>query len=235
MSGNGFSLSEDQTSFFRQNGYLVIDGLFSPWECDAMLRIFEQHADENYSAILNLDRSVPEIRAVMKDPRIVAILEKLQNAEVVGLMSQVLFKKAGSPYAAQAWNPHQDNAYPQARPGAYITVNIFLADSDIENGAMYIFPGTHREPLLPFEATKSYREDPGTNPGHNVAVPEKYKKVELIVRKGAMLIMHGHVIHGSYPNRSLNRSRTLFSISYITRGESFIPGKNANRMEIPLR
>lgn len=235
MKERASSLSEDQVSFFNENGYLVVDGLFSSQECDAMLKIFEQHADENYSAILNLDRLVPEIRAVMKDSRIVAILETLQNAEVVGLMSQILFKKAGSTYAAQAWNPHQDNAYPQARPGAYITINIFLADSDPENGGMYIYPGSHRESLLPFEPIKSYREDPGTNPGNSVAVPKKYSKVDLRIQKGGMLIMHSHVIHGSYPNRSLLRSRTLFSISYITKGEHFIPGKSANRMTIPLR
>ena len=43
----------------------------------------------------------------------VHILETLTNAKVVGLMSQILFKEAGSPYASQAWNPHQDNSYPQ--------------------------------------------------------------------------------------------------------------------------
>ena len=212
-----------------------MDGVFSSAECGKLLETFEKHANRDYAAILNLDREIPEARAVMKDPKIVSILETLQGENVVGLMSQVLFKKAGSPYASQAWNPHQDNAYPQGKPGAYITINLFLADADPENGGMYIYPGSHREPLLPFEPVKSYREDLGANPGNIVKVPEKYKKADLIVKKGGMLVLNGQVIHGSYPNRSKTRSRPLFSISYITEGSEFIPGKNANRMVIPLR
>ena len=212
-----------------------MEGVFSSSECDKLLETFERHANKDFAAILNLDREIPEARAVMKNPKIVSILETLQGENVVGLMSQVLFKKAGSPYASQAWNPHQDNAYPQGRPGAYITINLFLADADPENGGMYIYPGSHREPLLPFEPVKSYREDLGANPGNIVKVPEKYKRADVIVKKGGMLVLNGQVIHGSYPNRSKTRSRPLFSISYITEGEDFIPGKNANRMVIPLR
>ena len=232
---NENALSEEQVRFYNDNGYLVVDNILSSEECDFLLAIFEEHADQSYSAILNLDRSVPKIREAMKNKRIVAVIEKLQNAEVVGLMSQVLFKKVGSPYASQAWNPHQDNAYPRAAQGAYITVNVFLEDSDLENGTLYIYPGSHREPLLPFEPVKSYREDHASNPGNLVVVPEKYRKVDLRIRKGGMLIMHGHVIHGSYPNRSSYNSRPLFSISYIPKGFKFLRGKNANRMTISLR
>jgi ectoine hydroxylase-related dioxygenase (phytanoyl-CoA dioxygenase family) len=228
-------LTEEQVGFYSENGYLVVDAVLAPDGSDRLLSTFEKYADKDYSAILNLDRKVPEVRDMMKNLRIVGIMETLQNAEVVGLMSQVLFKKAGSLYASQAWNPHQDNAYPQAKCGAYITVNIFLMDADPGNGGMYIFPGSHKEPLLPFEATKSYREKPGTNPGNTCAVPDKYNKVDLRIKKGGMLVLHGNVIHGSYPNKSVDRSRPLYSISYITKGEDFISGKNANRMVIDLK
>lgn len=231
----GFVLDQEQVNFYNQNGYLVVEGVFSKEECAAMLREFEQHADADFSAILNLDRRVPAIRNIMRKGRIVEILEQLQKREVVGLMSQVLFKKAASKYAPQAWNPHQDNAYPQAAAGAYITINIFLEDADRENGFMYIYPGSHKEGLLRFKPTVSYREAQGTNPGNTVEVPECYTKQDLVVKKGDMLVLHGDVIHGSYPNLSPTRSRPLFSISYISKGELFIPGRNANRMEIPLR
>jgi phytanoyl-CoA hydroxylase len=229
------SPTPEKISFYKETGYLVVDSLLTPAESDFYLDLFEKYADEKFSAILNLDRQVPEARQLMKDPRNVKILDALQGAEVVGLMSQVLFKKAGSPYASQAWRPHQDNAYPRSEWGAYITVNIFLRDSDPENGGMYIYPGSHREELLPSEPTVSYRESPGTNPGNAVNVPEKYKKVDLEIKKGGMLVLHGNVIHGSHPNISPTRSRPLYSISYITKGKAFIPGNNAHRMEIPLR
>lgn len=228
-------LTQEEIRSYKDNGYLVVHGLFSPEECDRILALCKSYADEKFSAILNLDRAVPAVRDIMKDPKIVQILETLQGAEVVGLMSQVLFKEAGSPYASQAWNPHQDNAYPQAPDGAYITINLFLRDADPENGGMYIYPGSHREGTLPFEPTISYREKAGTNPGNSCKVSPKYKKVDLVVPKGGMLIMNSNVIHGSHPNRSATRSRPLFSISYLTKGQPFIPGNTAKREEIPLR
>jgi len=235
MEGNEFALTREQKVFYRRNGYLVVDGILPPAECDAALKIFEQHADKDYLGIMNLDRKVEAIRNIMKDPKIVKILETLQDAEVVGLQTMFLFKKLGSPYAKQAWNPHQDNAYPLARWGAYVTANIPFEDQDQENGCIVIYPGSHVDDVLPNEQVKSFQEAPGSRPGHCVQVPPEYKKVDLILKKGSVLILHGNVIHESYPNTSKDRSRPMLLIPYITKGESFIPGKTAQRMEIPLR
>ena len=62
-----------------------------------------KEADESFSAILNPDRQFKKYD-VMRSPRIVSILSTLANAEIVGLMSQMLLKEARSPYASQAWN-----------------------------------------------------------------------------------------------------------------------------------
>lgn len=237
-------LPQEEINFYRRNGYLIVEGVLSEGECDHLYTVLKKYADENFSAILNLDRGLlgqtrvdpadaALVRGVMAHPRAVAILDTLQGAEVVALMSQVLFKEAASGYAEQAWNPHQDNSYPRARHGAYITTNFFLADADPENGSLYIFPGSHQEGLLACVPTISYHEIPGTNPGNTVQVPEKYPKVDLYFKKGSMLVLHGDVVHGSYPNRSA-RSRPLLSVSYITRGEDFIPGASANRMAIEV-
>lgn len=230
-----FALSGEQVKFYQENGYLIVEGILSSEECGAALKIFERHADKDYSAIMNLDREVLEIRNIMKNPKLVKSLETLQQAEVVGLQTMLLFKQVGSPYAEQAWNPHQDNAYAQARWGAYITANIPFEDQDLENGCMSIYPGSHVEEILPNETVKSFREEAGTRPGHCVEVPAKYKKVDLFLKKGSVLILHGNVIHESYPNRSKKRSRPMLLIPYIIKGEKFIPGKTAQRMEITLR
>lgn len=232
----GYKLSAEQLKFFRENGYIVVENLFTEKECDEMQKIARKHADQKFSAIMNLDRTEPAFRDIMKDKNIVSILEQMQGHEVVGLMSQMLFKEANSPYASQAWNPHQDNAYPQNPNGQYITINIAFETQDKENGCLYMFPGSHKEGLYPCEQTPSYRETPGTNPGNTVAssVLSRFKCVDLPIKKGGVLFMHGDVVHGSYPNNS-NRNRPLFSISYITKGQPFIPGKNANRTEISLR
>ena len=74
----------------------------------------------------------------------------------------------------------------------------------------------------------------GSDESSIVQMPEGYEKVDVNFRKGDLLVLHGNCIHGSYANVSKKRSRPLFSCSYITKGEEFIPGRTARRKVIPL-
>ncbi len=259
-----YQLSKEQKDSYYKNGYLVVQAVFSGEESDTILDRLYRHGNKDFVAILNPDRpeyliaqiaqdfpvnyslgervnSIEEavetakiMRGVMKDSNIVSILETLQGKEVVGLQSQILFKQAGSPYASQAWEPHQDNSYIKSK-GHYITTNLFLQDADKENGTLYFYPGSHKEGLFPAEERKSYREPAGTNPGNITQMQlDKYEKVDENFKKGDLLVLHGDCVHGSYPNVSKTRSRPLFSCSYITKGEEFVPGATARRKVIPL-
>jgi len=236
-----FLLTREQILSYRTNGFLVVEDVLTGRQCDEMNKIFEQRARDNdnkeFKGIMNLDREDRRIRDLMCYYKIVLVLDALQDAEVVGLQSMFLFKKSHSP---QAWNPHQDNAYPRAPYGMYLTGNIPFADQDVENGCMYIYPGSHNEGLLEAEFFKSFHEQAGKNPGHDVSrsLPSKYEKWDLPLKKGSLLILHGNVVHGSYSNNS-DRDRPMILIPYGTKGISqqpnFIAGKTGDRKEIPLR
>lgn len=245
---NSFLLTRDQILFYRRNGYLVIPDILTSNECDIVNDIFEKRAlainpetnmpyDPSYKGIMNLDRDDYRIKHVLCYYKIVLALDALQDAEVVGLQSMFLFKKAGS---TQAWNPHQDNAYPRAPHGMYITGNIPCADQDKDNGCMFIYPGSHHENLLPAEFFKSFHEEKGKNPGHDLSksLPSNYKPVNVPMEKGSLLILHGNVAHGSYPNNS-KRNRPMLLIPYGTKGitqhPNFIPGRTGRREEFSLR
>ena len=237
-------LTREQILFYRRNGYLVVPDVLTDEQCDRMNQIFEQYAkdhdDKEFKGIMNLDREDHRIRDLMRYYKIVLILDALQDGEVVGLQSMFLFKKGGTDYAPQAWNPHQDNAYPRAPHGMYLTGNIPFADQDKENGCMYIYPGSHMENLLPADFFRSFHEEPGKNPGHDVSrsLPTDYQRVDLPMKKGSMLVLHGNVVHGSYPNRS-KRDRPMLLIPFGTKGitqqPNFIPGKTGKREELSLR
>ena len=230
-----YDLSKEEYNFFHENGYIVIKNLFSEIECDRIYELFCEHAEEDFPAIINLDREVPELHNVMKMPKVVSIIEGLVDSEAYGLMTQMLFKEENSAYADQAWKVHQDNAYHQNQNGATLTINIACKDSYVENGTLYVFPGTHKEGILPFKPRKSFREDKGSQPGNELSLPKKYmdKKTDLIMKKGDMLILHGNCAHGSYGNLT-EFSRPLYSITYIKKGEYFLVGRNANRKEFSL-
>lgn len=254
-------LSDDQKKIYRENGFLVVENILSQELCEQIVGVYERYAEDDYRGIMNLERGYIEYKDVLlgrevethievddkdakfiwniiKFPSVVRCLEELQEAEVMYLQSMFLFKKVQTRYANQAWNPHQDNAYPMARYGWYITGNFILEDQDPDNGGMNIYPGSHVEPILPNIKVKSFHEQEGGNPGHMVKVPKKYKKIDLLMKKRSILFLHGNNIHGSYANQSKTRSRPMFSIPYGTKGitldPNFLVGGTGKRKEKSL-
>jgi ectoine hydroxylase-related dioxygenase (phytanoyl-CoA dioxygenase family) len=258
-------LSKLQLDFYYQNGYIIVNDILSEKECNLYYNTIKTIADKDFSAIMNPDRieflisqcykqfeecetlydktlffnHLSDIsnmmRNVMKNKKAVKVLEQIQQSEVSGLMSQMLFKESNSTYSSQAWQPHQDNAYPKNKNGAYLTTNFFFKNANKENGSLFIYRGSHLNGLINCTEKPSYREPAGSNPGNNIPekLLKKFEKIDVSFNKGDMLVLHGNCVHGSYPNLSKN-SRPLLSCSYITKGESFIPGKNAQRKEINL-
>jgi len=86
------SLTQEEIRLYKENGYLVVNDLFSSEECDQILATCKARTDEKFSAILNLDRQVPAVREVMKSPKIVHIIETLQaeRAQTVHLLDQLV-------------------------------------------------------------------------------------------------------------------------------------------------
>ena len=226
-----------QINFYLNNGYLLVP-VFSKEECEEIQNIYEFHADKEYSTLMRLHETVPEIIKFMAHKKVVEVLDLLQSAvaghrvKVDAIASCMFFKKPGTIFANQAWNPHQDSSYHQTKDGICLTTNIFLEDTDQENGCMYIYPGSQRESLINFEEVVSYKQGSDKTPGNKVIIPDKYTKVDLPASQGIMLVLNNNTIHGSYSNASKDRSRPMFSVTYCNQGESFAVGQNAQRKRV---
>ncbi len=248
----------DEKEFFDRSGYLVLKKCYSPDECDEMLSLLERHANSDYAPLMNphsfaylrafdprpnnvrinsqIEETSSYLQDLMRDPRSITVLASLYGKSFDGLMSQMLFKEAGSAYAPQAWNPHQDNDYVKSPNALYVTTNLFLDDALFENGTMYIYPGSHKMGLFPSKKVVSFREVKGSNPGNITEIPGEFKDKEELINfdKGDLLVLHGNVLHGSYANISKVLSRPLYMNTYIPPEEDFNPGKIARRTRINL-
>ncbi len=266
-------ISNEKIEFYKENGYVIFNNVLDNDTCNKYLAQIKKHANKDFGAIMNPDRfdflvaqsfehvsndlslsdrvdHIEECRQtskmtydIMADKNAVNILETLQQTEVVGLMSQMLFKEAETRYAKQSWHPHQDNIYPRNNTilkngftTQYLTTNFFLEDSNLENGTLYIYAGSHKHGLFDAESNISYREKGDQNPGNKISdeILAKFSKNDCEFKKGDLLVLNGNCIHGSYPNNS-KKSRPLLSVSYISKGEKFISGNNAKRMVINLK
>lgn len=256
------TLTTDQIRFYDDNGYLIVGNALNQSECEKAIEVLEFHAQKSgnvsYAGVMNLDRPeewVPVYgkgghwihcyvrQMLVKHPTLVTALETAQRVEpgqLVIMQSMYLYKKAHTKYGKeQAWNPHQDGCYHGATYGTTLTGNIALTDQDKENGCMFIYPGSHKiGRFLPAEMKKSFHEGPGQRPGHDVSntIPEEFrgKEVNLHLKMGSILILHGGVIHGSYPNES-DRDRPMFLAPYKIAGASFSIGETGKRKEIAIR
>ena len=250
-------MTDNLKNFYDENGYVIIEKVFSDDEADFFNRCVRRHANQSFAALINPDRydslldqderpksdiTLSEIketsslaRSIMKDKRMVDLLDKFHNSKTIGLSSKFIFKEAYSDYSSQAWKPHQDNFYPKNKNAAYITLNWFLKDADKENGTIFCYPGSHKLGLLPAENNISFREKVGDNPGSECKIPDNLadKKTDIIIPGNSIVILNGNCIHGSYPNNS-NRSRPWFSSCYISDGEEFYVGKSSKRIQINL-
>ena len=236
LNSKDYNLNAEEKSFYKENGYFIAKSLFSEQECAEMLDLVYTYAEEEYPVIMNLDRECETVFNVMKTKRIISILKAFQGNDVVGLMSQVIFKQPGSGYASQAWEPHQDNSYVRSPNGQFLNCLVALKSQNPANGSLYLYPTSHTKGVFPCEERESFREKVGTNPGNTVLshIVDNYKKLDIVMECGDAVFIHGDCIHGSYANTSKTYARPMLQFGYITKGEPFLSGKNAQRQEIPL-
>ena len=213
-------INEDQYNFYWEQGYLVIENFFSEEEADNYYQALKNVATKDFKTLLHIDREEdmisqnpdcdPEVRkstaklvrGVQCHPRMIGVLEELYKREMVALQSIILFKEKGSPFQSTSWNAHQDNSYVQNKNNLYLAVGYPLLDFYPGNGGFYIYPGTHKEGILPFTHNVASQANAGESPGNTCEAPAKYKKIDVMLKKGDTFIFHGNLVHGSYPNHS---------------------------------
>jgi ectoine hydroxylase-related dioxygenase (phytanoyl-CoA dioxygenase family) len=167
----------------------------------------------------------------MRHPALVNIINRLVDGKAVGLQTELFYCKPGT----RGFSLHQDNFFVQAPFGAFASAWVALTDTYAEKGGLIVYPGTHKEGLLPvkkLEMAKDAAQDPNAN-NEETIVPEKYQVVNASVPKGAVLFIHGHVVHGSNPNQTDEWRHVLLN-TYIREGEEFRPGNYARREAVQL-
>ena len=172
-------LTEKDKIFFKENGYLVVSNIIDDKKCDDYLKHCLEYAkkigNENLTEILQIHKHVSETFDLMKSKKVVSVIDQILDGESFGLQSVFSLKKAGTPSAKHAWNPHQDNTYIKAESNTYVSGDIVLDDHLPDSGCLYVYPGSHMEKILPFEPNLSFGNKENINPGNKVIdIPKKY-------------------------------------------------------------
>lgn len=225
------TISPAQVEAFHTQGFLVVEGLFSPEQVQTIRAFFDAIAEKGepipdrwhpkvdpahpqdmlgrYPRVMQPHRFDAMSKGMMLHPRVHAMLEALLGEEPVACQSMFYFKPPG----ARGQALHQDNFYLDVMPDTCIAAWTAIDAADADNGGLMVVPNTH---TLPIQCPSM--ADPGVSfSTHLVNAPKGFKARPVIMQPGDTLFFNGNVIHGSGPNRSKDRWRRAFICHYMKR------------------
>ncbi len=221
-------LSQATIDAYRQDGFVVIEGVLSPAETKALRDTTDRLVEgarnvASHNDLYDLEPThspaEPRVRriktphawdpvyaGVMRHPRILAILQQLVHPAIRFDTSKLNMKAAGYG-AAVEW--HQDWAFYPHTNDDLAAVGVMMDDCAIENGPLLCVPGSHRGPVYDHHADGYFcgAIDPDT-PGLALDTARP-----CIGPAGSISIHHARTTHGSAVNTS-SRMRRLLLFQY---------------------
>ncbi|MBD2868546.1 phytanoyl-CoA dioxygenase family protein [Paenibacillus arenilitoris] len=161
----------------------------------------------------------PRLRAIAHQPAVLEALRKLFGEEPEVAQDQAILK----PPAGGAEKPwHQDMAYGAlAYDKAVIGMWFALDPAELDNGCMHVIPYSHREGGSPHFAVRDWQLcDRAIQVERDIAIP---------LKPGGVLIFHGLLHHGTPPNFSAKRRRSI-QVHYAPESAQKLSPKEYKRM-----
>lgn len=216
-------LSDDEVRRYRDEGYLLVSGLFEPEELDRLEAAFDRLVARRLAAGVALDATwggarwrareqaeqtvvlhthdlqayCAEWTKALVHDRFTAAMSDLIGSPNVQLHHSKLFVKppeVGSPFPLHQDHPH----FPHERHTMMAAI-LHLTDATEEMGCLRLIPGSHRAGPLP--------------PGEHLHLdPDDYPVASALpcpARRGDVLFFSYLLVHGSGLNRSPRTRKTV--------------------------
>jgi phytanoyl-CoA hydroxylase len=235
-------LSSEQVKQFRQHGYLVLRGMVSGADCDAMLSVTRQHlrdatapieyetevgypgAPASFDApggktarrLRNAWQRDVCFRQWAREPALVAMLMQLLGEEVCLSLAHHNCVMTKHPDFGSATGWHRDIRYWSFSRPELISVWLALGPENAANGGLKFIPGSHRMPIEPEQLDQLDFLRPDFPP--NQALFEQ--GVELELQQGDVVFFHSGLFHAAGRNSS---TAIKPSVVFAYRGKSNLP------------
>lgn len=213
-------ISEEQKSFFEQEGYLVVENLISSSEVDYYSNLYNSFLDnsidssryrsdlsgseekkEKITQIMVPSKLVPELLQKSIHQKSLQIAKELMGDDIE-LDFDMLINKAPNTNTITPW--HQDAAYwidmPDKRAASCW---VAIDHAYKENGCMWYTPKSHLSPILPHSQTG--------NKGALMCDGKEENSVFIELQPGSCVFHQGGTLHYSRGNSTHNNRRALIT------------------------
>src|SRR5258708_6201902 len=153
-------------------------------------------------------------------PVIVDVLTKIIGPNVKCMQSMLFIKAAGKP--GQAW--HQDEVFIPTRDRSLTGAWIALDDATIENGCLWVIPGSHKRGILWPQMKHEDRRFDCTDETYGFPYTDQ-DAIPVEAKAGTILFFNGYLLHRSMPNYAKSGYRRVLVNHYMS-AESLLPWHN---------
>jgi phytanoyl-CoA hydroxylase len=235
------------TERFVDDGFLVVPDLVSVDERDAMIADTARFARGEYPVVnpptlpvgADDDEAThhvlavhfphwvsPVAMAMVSHPGVTEVVSQIAGAHLphwdgsIKCCQSMLFVK-GPDMPGQAW--HQDERYIPTRDRSLVGAWIALDDATVDNGCLWVIPGSHRDGyLFPTRA----HDDPDEYDVSDQAYGfDDSAAVAVEVPAGAVVFFNGYLLHRSSKNRTPGFRRAL--VNHYLNAWSLLPWTTA--------
>jgi ectoine hydroxylase-related dioxygenase (phytanoyl-CoA dioxygenase family) len=232
----------DHVAAYREQGYAIVRGVFSPAEIEAIAAAVDRihaegvahgrsfrHGNLFYNVAPDPD-GAPLVRmvqwpsyhndvldAVRLDPRYLAILQPLIGPDLKQIINQLHWKAPGS-LGDFAW--HQDSRV--RKPDAanrnlgtsYIQTGLAIDPHTRESGAMRFIPRSHGAGPLDLDTSIEVLGTEMSDEALIAAGIDPNKVIDLVLDPGDVALWNPYLVHGSGRNRATHQRR-LYINGYV--------------------
>ena len=221
-------LTEEQIRFYRENGFLAVEGVFRSEEMAEARAVVDALVEESrsvteHTSVYDLEpghsADEPRVRRIKSPCNVHPVFDRLARSpkllDIVAALLGPAIRLHGNKLnlkSAEYGSPvqwHQDFAFYPHTNDDLLAVGIALDDCLIENGCLLMVPGSHRWPT----GVLNHHQD-GVFVGAIDPAREELDlscAVPVEVRAGGVTIHHCRTLHGSKTNTS-PKPRRLFLV-----------------------
>ena len=215
-------LGESQIKEYHEGGFIKLGPVMTKEIVEAFcsfLQTLPRRPEDKGTLFFTQKRGQSPVLAefAAKGPQ-VAAMNQLIGPNLRCWFDQFVVKSPSEQAAVFPW--HQDNGYSAPSPDNNVTVWIALDQTTVENGCIWVVPGSHKKGLIPHK-----QKSPGS---WHIEVDTGGDGIPVPLMPGEAVAFTGYTLHRSKGNHT-DKPRRAFFLEYCDADAVFADGTPINQ------